>query len=91
MIEASLLIVFPQEGSEGQPHLRSFVMSVRIGSLSVSGESSTKKEAKKIAALKIVNQIIHGSDDVQSKVDLFVKQFEYEYHFRYFFSYTRSF
>lgn len=58
----------PKEGSEGQPHLRCFVMSVKVGSLSVSGESSTKKDAKKIAALKMLNLIINGSGDVKSKV-----------------------
>jgi hypothetical protein len=45
-------------------------MSVRVGSLSVSGESSTKKDAKKIAALRMLNQIIYGSDDAQSKVKI---------------------
>jgi len=58
------------DGLDGQPHMRSFIMSVRVGSLSVSGESSTKKEAKKIAALKMLNQIINGSDDVQSEMFL---------------------
>jgi len=50
-------------GSEGQPHLRSFVMGVRVGSLFAKAEASTKKEAKKIAAVKMLNIILKGGDD----------------------------
>jgi hypothetical protein len=45
-------------------------MSVSVGSLSVSGEWSTIKGAKKIAALRMLNLIENGSDEEKSKVKI---------------------
>merc|ERR1719414_1221550 len=42
---------------DGQPHMREFAMTVRVGSLASKGEGTSKKDAKRDAALKMVAQI----------------------------------
>jgi hypothetical protein len=42
---------------EGQPHMRQFAMTVRVGQLSAKGEGTSKKDAKRDAACKMVNSI----------------------------------
>jgi len=42
---------------DGQPHMREFAMYVRVGSLASKGEGTSKKDAKRDAALKMVAQI----------------------------------
>ena len=42
---------------DGQPHMREFAMTARVGSLAAKGEGTSKKDAKRDAALKMVAQI----------------------------------
>jgi len=42
---------------DGQPHMREFAMTVRVGSLAAKGEGTSKKDAKRDAALQMVTQI----------------------------------
>ena len=42
---------------DGQPHMREFAMTVKVGSLASKGEGTSKKDAKRDAALKMVAQI----------------------------------
>merc|ERR1719188_1156411 len=42
---------------DGQPHMREFAIFVRVGSLASKGEGTSKKDAKRDAALKMVAQI----------------------------------
>ena len=41
----------------GQPHMREFATTVRVGPLASKGEGTSKKDAKRDAALKMVAQI----------------------------------
>merc|ERR1719188_2861943 len=42
---------------DGQPHMREFAMTVRVGSLAAKGEGTSKRDAKRDAALQMVTQI----------------------------------
>ncbi len=59
---------------DGQPHQRSFAMKVKVGSLSERGEGTSKKDAKRDAAAKMMMRLQalregSGSNDVNTEED----------------------
>lgn len=49
--------VYDLESVEGQPHQRSFVLKVNVGSIQVTGEGTSKKDAKRDAAAKMIKNV----------------------------------
>ena len=49
--------VYDLASVEGQPHQRSFAMKVHVGALEADGDGTSKKDAKREAAAKMINML----------------------------------
>lgn len=53
---------------EGQPHRRSFIMLAKVGVISVSGQGTSKKDAKKLAATGMLEKLVGAGSGAHSLV-----------------------
>ena len=60
--------IYDLDATEGQPHQRSFVLKVKVGTLEARGEGTSKKDAKREAAAKMMTIVQNMKDENGTKL-----------------------